>query len=472
MLFDRLAAIVGSANVLHTAEQADQIASFATDWTRRFVGTPRAVVRPGSVEQTAEVVRALVEAGVCVVPQGGNTGLVGGTCAGPDSVIVSTIRLTTLGPVDTDAMQVAVGAGVTLGQLHAHVSSAKVRFPVDLGARDSATIGGMIATNAGGTSVVRFGMMRSQIQGIEAVLPDGSTIRRMSGLLKDNTGFDFASILAGSEGTLAIITAARLRLVPKDARIISTAVAVPSLAAALRVVRLWQAAGLTIDAAEIVRRQGLETMASHLQRPIPAEFGIDKVLLANIALGTDATKIDDSFPEEVQTALTNAVQLLTDEFGFSSNPLVASSSREQKTLWEWRERHTEALSALGIPVKLDVSIPVPELDRFESEIDSIVRRVCPNSVVHVFGHVADGNLHVNVLGAGDHEHSVEEAVLADVLSRGGSVSAEHGIGRAKQRWLHSQRGGPDVAAMHAVKQAFDPTGRMNPGVLFAGTATS
>jgi FAD/FMN-containing dehydrogenase len=462
-LFDYLARVVGSANVLHTRDQADQVASFATDWTRRFVGSPIAVVRPGTSDETAIVVRALTDAGVDIVPQGGNTGLVGATMCDAGAVILSTTRLKELGLVDGAAMQVSVGAGVTLGQLHAHVASAGLRFAVDLGARDSATIGGMIATNAGGTSVVRYGMMRAQVQGIEAVLPDGSIVRRMTGLLKDNTGFDFGAILAGSEGTLAVITAARLRLVAVDANVMSVAVAVPSLGAGLRVVRLLQASGVVIDAAEIVRRQGLEMMARHLGRGIPAEFGHHKVLLVNIANGNAES---EAISEAVQRSLQSVVELLDVQYGYRSDPVVASTTRERHSLWEWRERHTEALSALGIPTKLDVSIPVEELDRFESEIDAFVHAICPGSAVHVFGHIADGNLHVNVLGAGDREHAVEDAVLNDVLRRGGSVSAEHGIGRLKQPWLRAQRGDADVAAMRAIKFALDPGKHMNPGVLF------
>jgi FAD/FMN-containing dehydrogenase len=466
-LFDYLTRVVGSANVLHTPGQADQIASFATDWTRRFVGSPRAVVRPGTADETAMVVRALIDARVDIVPQGGNTGLVGATMCDPGAVIVSTTRLKELGLVDGAAMQVTVGAGVTLGQLHAHVASAGLRFAVDLGARDSATIGGMIATNAGGTSVVRYGMMRSQVQGIEAVLPDGSIVRRMTGLLKDNTGFDFGAILTGSEGTLGVITSARLRLVAVDANVISVAISVPSLAAGLRVVRLLQSSGVVIDAAEIVRQQGLEMMARHLGRGIPFEFGHHKVLLVNIADRiADRTAESGAISETVQQSLESVVEILDAQYGYRSDPVVASTSRERHSLWEWRERHTEALSALGIPTKLDVSIPVEELDRFESEIDALVHAVCPGSAVHVFGHIADGNLHVNVLGAGDREHAVEDAVLNDVLRRGGSVSAEHGIGRLKQPWLRAQRGDADVAAMRAIKLALDPGNHMNPGVLF------
>jgi FAD/FMN-containing dehydrogenase len=306
-------------------------------------------------------------------------------------------------------------------------------------------------------------MMRAQVQGIEAVLPDGSIVRRMTGLLKDNTGFDFGALLAGSEGTLGVITSARLRLVAVDANVISVAIAVPSLDAALRVVRLLQSSGVVIDAAEIVRRQGLEMMARHLGRPIPAEFGHHKLLLVNIPSGNAES---EAISEAVQRSLQSVVELLDVQYGYRSDPVVASTLRERHSLWEWRERHTEALSALGIPTKLDVSIPVEELDRFESEIDALVHAICPGSMVHVFGHIADGNLHVNVLGAGDREHAVEDAVLNDVLERGGSVSAEHGIGRLKQPWLRAQRGDADVAAMRAIKLALDPGNHMNPGVLF------
>jgi FAD/FMN-containing dehydrogenase len=463
-LFSRLREVVGPHHVI---TDPDQLASFATDWTRRFTGSPRAVVRPATTAEVASVLQLLMAAGIAVVPQGGNTGLVGGSICEGEAVVVSTSRLNGIGDVDTAAMQVSVGAGVTLAALHAHVGSVGLRFPVDLGARSSATIGGMVATNAGGTSVIRFGMMRAQLLGVEAVLTNGLVVSRMSGLVKDNTGYDFAALLAGSEGTLAVITQVRVRLVPANETMISVAISIPSLAAGLRIVRSLQSNGVTVDAAEFVRHQGLDMMSAHLGRPIPREFGApaEKVLLLNLAVPAEGEPATETIPTAVEVALAGAAGVLQKEFDHTTDIIVATSPREQTSLWEWRERHTEALSALGIPLKLDVSLPPDQLDGFESEIDALVADACPTATVHVFGHIADGNLHVNVLG-GDDEHQLEQLILGDVVRRGGSVSAEHGIGRAKRHWLRTQRGDADVEAMQLLKRSWDPTNRMNPGVLF------
>ncbi len=468
-LMESLRSVVGASNVI---VDPDQLASFRNDWTRRFVGSPAAVVRPGSTHEVASVVKLVVSAGLALVPQGGNTGLVGGSIADEGAVIVSTARLNVLGDVDTAALQVSVGAGVTLADVQAHARASGLSFPVDLGARDSATIGGMAATNAGGMSVIRFGMMRAQIVGIEAVLADGTIVSRMTGLLKDNTGFDFAAILVGSEGTLGIITAVRLRLVPGGESMVSVALAVPTLEAGLQSVRSLQRHGVTVDAAEIIRRPGVDMMAAHLRRAVPPEFGPEKVLFLNLVTGGgvsgNRTSQSDALSDREQRALADVLAELASIPGYGRDAIVAATDRERRVLWDWRERHTEALSTLGIPVKLDVSLPVDALDPFEQAIDALVAKVCPEAQVHVFGHIADGNLHVNVLGAQDasQEHAVEYAVLGDVLARGGSVSAEHGIGRAKRSWLRRQRGDADVDAMLLVKRALDPQNRLNPGVLF------
>ena len=231
---DRLRTAVGEQHVL---TDADLRAGYETDWTRRWRGEALAVVRPASVEQVADVLRAAAQAGAAVVPQGGNTGLVGGSVPRANSerpqVVLSSARLRALEPVDTTAGEVTVGAGVTLGALQAYVRAAGFDFGVDLGARDSATIGGMIATNAGGIQVLRHGPMRTQLVGIEAVLADGSVVRRLPGLIKDNTGYHLPSLFAGSEGTLAVVTSARLRLVPLRQRRATALCAVDGAAGAV-----------------------------------------------------------------------------------------------------------------------------------------------------------------------------------------------------------------------------------------------
>ena len=253
-LANSLAGIVGAANVL---ADADLKATYETDWTRRYSGPARLVVRPRTTEELAETLKLIAEAGAAVVPQGGNTGLVGGGVPRGGEVVLSTSQLTAAGPVDVISGEVTVMAGVTLGRLQEHVRAAGWNFGVDLASRDSATIGGMIATNAGGIRVMRYGAMRSQVGGIEAVKADGAVIRRMPGLAKDNTGYDLAGLLAGSEGTLAVISRARLRLVPQFSQRAAALLAIDGVDAALAIIAAVRGGAPSLEAAEVFFADGV-----------------------------------------------------------------------------------------------------------------------------------------------------------------------------------------------------------------------
>jgi FAD/FMN-containing dehydrogenase len=446
-LLDRLAAAVGSRHVL---TDVDLRASYEIDWTRRFAGSAVAVVRPGSTAEVAEILRACVDAGASVVPQGGNTGLVGGGVPRGGEVVVSLRRLAEVEAVDGAAAEVTVGAGVTLAVLQAHARRAGYAFGVDLGARDSATIGGMVATNAGGINALRYGPMRAQLVGTEAVLADGSVIARLPGLPKDNTGYHLPSLLAGSEGTLAVITRARLRLRPLLAHRAVALLGLESTDAAASVVASLRRSVPALHAAELFYEDGLALVVRHAGVERPFRDKHSAYLLVEVADQTDPTD-----------ALVAALAQID-----ASDAVVAGDENGRHRLWQLRERHTEAVNAEGIPHKLDVAVPVARLAEFERRVRSLVSGAAPEARTILYGHVGDGNMHVNVLGLPAEDEAVDEAILRLAIELDGSIAAEHGIGIAKARWLEADRGTADVAAMRAIKRALDPKGILNPGVIF------
>ena len=442
----RLAEIVG-AN--HCLTDPDLRASYETDWTRRWSGTALAVVRPGSTDEIAAVLRACAEAGVGVVPQGGNTGLVGGSVPRDGEVVLSLRRLDAVEEVDADAGELTVGAGVTLGAAQSAARAAGWAVGVDFGARDTATIGGMVATNAGGVNVLRHGPMRRQVGGLEAVLADGTVLRRLPGMPKDNTGYDLGGLLAGSEGTLAVVTRVRLRLVPRLAR---RAVGVIGLDAAADAVaaagRLRRELG-SLLALELFTDDGLELVMAHasVAPPVPR-----RPMYLLVEAGSDEADPTD----DLAAAL--------DALG-AADAVVATEAAGRHRLWQLRERHTEAMNAEGVPHKLDVSVPFTRYAELVERAPEAVRAADPAARTIVYGHIADGNLHVNVLGPPPDDERVDAAVFELVLELGGSVSAEHGIGVAKVDWLVRDRGEAAVSAMRAIKRAWDPAGTLNPGVI-------
>ncbi len=428
-------------------------ASYETDWTRRFHGEALAVVRPASTDEVARVLVACGRAGAAVVPQGGNTGLVGGSVPRGGEVVLSTLRLNHVDQVDRVGGEVTVGGGATLGTVQAAARAAGWEVGVDLGARDSATIGGMVATNAGGVNVVRHGPMRSQLLGFEAVRADGTILRRLPGMPKDNTGYDLGGLLAGSEGTLAVITAVRLRLVP------------PLRHRAVCVIGLADASSLVATASDLRR-----TLGSVLALELFTDAGLDLVMRHTSAGApfADRTPVyllveaasDDADPTEALLAALEAIGVA------DGSAAVATDPAGRHRLWQLRERHTEVINAEGVPHKLDVSVPVARYAELVERAPAVVAAVDVDARTIVYGHVGDGNLHVNVLGPAPEDQRVDDAVLELVLELGGSVSAEHGIGVAKVGWLVRDRGEETVAAMRAIKAAWDPAGILNPGVLF------
>ena len=448
-----LAGIVGEKHLL---TDRGLLASYETDWTRRYRGTASCVVRPASAGQVAEVVRCCARHAAAVVPQGGNTGLVGGSVPPPcgldgqqaGAVVLSATRLTGLDPVDPLAAQVTAGAGVTISQLQAHAARAGFEYGVDLASRDSATVGGTIATNAGGIHVVRYGPTRAQLLGVAAVLADGSVLHRLSGLPTESAGYDLAQLLAGSEGTLAVLTAARLRLWPVEPVAAVVLAGVTGIAAAAALHAAIRAAVPAIRAAEYFEAAGLDLVRERTGLALPLGHPHAAYLLAEIP-GTagDADRL-------AAAALPPDTAVAMDRPG-------------RAALWAYRERITEAISAIAVPHKMDVAVPMARLAAFRAELDGAVRAAAGGRPWRViaFGHIGVGNLHVNVLGPEPGDDAADEAVYRLAAAHGGSVSAEHGIGRAKARWLGLSRSAAEIAAMRAIKTALDPAGLLSPGVL-------
>ncbi|HEX9634065.1 MAG TPA: FAD-binding oxidoreductase [Candidatus Limnocylindria bacterium] len=452
-LLDALSSAVGPAQVL---TDADLRAGYETDWTRRWHGEAVAVVRPETTEGLAAALLVCSGAGAAVIPQGGNTGLVGGSIpravAKRPQVVLSLTRLRDLEPVDTAASEVTVAAGVTLGTLQAHARASGYAFGVDLGARDSATIGGMIATNAGGIHAFRHGPMRAQLVGLEAVLADGSVVRRLPGLLKDNTGYHLPSLLAGSEGTLAVVTRARLRLVPYLPRRAVALVAVGGADEAIALAGDLRRRQPNLLAAELFFDDGMELVLRHAGGQRPFGEAHPAYLLVEVDGASDPTP-------ELAAAVEAASALVRDA-------LLAGDEAGRERLWRLRERHTESVNAEGVPHKLDVAVPIGRLAAYARDVREAIAGVAPAARTFLYGHVLDGNLHVNVVGPPPDDETVDGAILRLAIEMGGTVSAEHGIGVAKVGWLEADRGPADVAAMRAIKRALDPDGILNPGVLF------
>jgi FAD/FMN-containing dehydrogenase len=447
-LLAELTAITGPEHVL---TDPDLIAGYTTDWTRRFGGPARCVIRPADTGEVAAVLIACARHGAPVVAQGGNTGLVGGGVPGSEgAVVLSARRLRRLDPVDTLSGQVTAGAGVTIAELRAHAARAGLEYGVDLAARDSATVGGTIATNAGGIQTIRYGPTRAQLLGLEAVLAGGSVISRLGGIQADNTGYDLTQLLAGSEGTLGVITAARLRLRPAEPPTLTVLAGVPGIEAAAAVAAELRSLLPGLRAAEYFEAPGLALVRAHTGLPAPLPREYPAYLLADAAASEDDTE-----RIVVLASLQEAA--------------VAMDAQARARLWAYRERHTESISAAGIPHKLDVALPLGRLAAFRAELDEVIAKaaIITGARTIVFGHIGAGNLHVNVLGPDPDDDAVDDAVLRLAAGHGGTISAEHGIGRAKAAVLHLSRSAAEIEAMCALKSALDPAGLLNPGVLFA-----
>lgn len=434
----------------HVLSAADVVLGYTTDWTGRFVGKGSVVVRPGSTEEVAAIVATCRSEGVGIVPQGGNTGLVGGSVPFNGEVVVSLRRLDDVGDVDPITGLIIAGAGSTLASVQQAAARTGRRYAIDMGSRDSATIGGTVATNAGGLNLIRYGGTREQLVGVEAVLGSGSTVSAMSGLPKDNTGYHFPSLLCGSEGTLGIVTRVLLRTVTAVTHRATALVAFSSWDEAVQAVSTWRSELPDLEAAEVMTGEGIELVSGLIGLPSP----LGKI--SGVQVLVELAGVSD--PAE---RLAEAVESVAGVVGVA----VAADDRHRRLLWRFREEHTAAINRLGPPHKFDVTLPLPRLGEFVEEARHRIASSAPEASLWVFGHVGDGNLHLNVTGVDSDHEEVDDLALSLVIEMGGSISAEHGIGTAKVRHLEWQHSHAHLEAMRSIRRSLDPAGVLNPTVL-------
>jgi len=445
------ATLVRAVGERHVVVDPELTASYETDWTGRYRGRAACVVRPGNAAEVAAVLRACSAAALPVVPQGGNTGLVGGSVPRAGEVVLSTSRLLGACVVDRAASEILVDAGTTLHQVQQAARGAGFDFGVDIGARESCTIGGMIAANAGGVHVLRHGMMVDQVIGVEAVLASGATLGRLPALRKDNAGYHLAALLAGSEGTLAVITRAHLRLVPAMPVRAVALLGIADAATACALIARLRPALPSLSALELMFAECVDLVRSHAALAAPLRGAPPVFLLIECAGRT-------SVLDELAVAVGTCGDLILDS-------ALAEDEAGVRRLWRYREEVSTAINAAGVPHKMDVAVPLAALPRFVADVRGRVAELAPHARLAIFGHVGDGNVHVNVLGLVAAEDAVDQAVLGLAAAAHGTIAAEHGVGSAKAARLGMVRGAGDMAAMRAIKDALDPAGILNPGVV-------
>jgi FAD/FMN-containing dehydrogenase len=466
-LLDRLRAAVGTDAVLTAAADA---APYLTDWRQRYRGAAQAVVRPADTAQVAAVVRACGEARAPMVPQGGNTGLVGG--ATPDAsgaaVVISLTRLNRIRAVDTANDTLTAEAGCVLQTVQQAALAAGRLFPLSLAAEGSATLGGNLATNAGGTQVLRYGNARDLALGLEVVLPSGEIWDGLRALRKDNTGYDLKHLFIGAEGTLGIITAATVKLFALPAARITAFAALPSLAAATDLLdRARAAAGPALTAFELMSDHCLRRVARELPQlrlPLPLPLAHPWYALLELS---------DHESEAHAASRLEALLGAALEAGCAADAVVAQSLAEAAALWRVRESIPEAHAKAGGNVKHDISLPVSRIAEFVAVTDAQLQARFPWIAPSIFGHLGDGNLHYNmgtvdgvpVRVAFDHEIEINRIVHEAVAARGGSISAEHGLGQLKRLAVRDYKPALELDLMRRIKQVFDPLNLMNPGKL-------
>ncbi len=462
-LLNTLRQTIGSAHVLTEGD----LTAYEQDWRKRIRGKALAVVRPGNTQEVAAVVKACAQAGVSIVPQGGNTGLVVGSI--PDEsgtqVLLSLQRMNAVRAVDGDNLTITVEAGCVLQNLQQAAEKAGFLFPLSLGSEGSCTIGGNLSTNAGGTQVVRYGNTRELCLGLEVVTAQGDILHGLSGLRKDNTGYDLRNLMIGSEGTLGIITAATMKLYPLPAAKLTAWAAVPSVEQAVRLLGLAHkhlGAGLT----------GFEMMGQFALSLVDKHYPQLRVPLWQqtpycVLLENSDTESEAHARERFEHLLEIAF-----EDGCVTDAVVAESLSQARNLWHIRESITMAQAEEGLNIKHDISLSVSAIPTFVAETDAMLKREIEGVRLVNFGHLGDGNLHYNVQapeGSDNHaflktqEDRVNTLVYDAVKRFGGSISAEHGVGSLKVDTLPDYKDPTALVLMRQIKRALDPKGTLNPG---------
>ena len=444
-----------------------EIEPWLSDWRGRIHGVSPAMLAPESTDEVVEIVKAAAEYGVPLVPQGGNTGMAAGATPAPDGseMLLSMRRMNRIRSLSAEDRMAVAEAGVVLATLHERAGEIGMRFPLTLGSRGSCTIGGLASTNAGGTQVLKFGTMRSLVAGVEAVLPDGSVHSGLSGLKKDNRGYNLDQLLIGAEGTLGVITAVALRLVPAVASRAVAWAGVESPERALGLLRFVEDRSRNIEGFELVSGDSLQLVLKHIPgtRPPLADDHAWHVLI-------EATTSDGGWDvvEELEQLLAAAIRS-----GLADDAVIAASEAQAEAFWRIRDSISEAERTEGPTLAHDVSVPVSEMPNFIVDASRVVEKKFPGVIASAFGHLGDGNIHFHVR-AGSHAapdwydregRAISRFVDDLVAERGGSISAEHGIGQLKIEEFERLAPPGRIHALQAIKHALDPLGIMNPGKL-------
>jgi len=457
-LLDQIQNIVGPSGIL----LGDEVADRSDSWPPMGGCQAKALVRPASTEEVSKVLKLCHAEGQSVVTHGGLTGLVGGARAGKDDIVLSLERMNGIEAVDTINRTLTLEAGVMLQKVHETAEDAGLLFPLDFGARGSATIGGNISTNAGGNSVIRYGMIRDQVLGVEAVLADGTIISSLKGVIKNNTGYDLKQLFIGSEGTLGIVTRAVLRLRPLPRSRNTALVAIEDFDRLGRFLRdMDSALGGTLSAFEVMWNDFYKLIvgdSSHHVQPLPPSHGF-YVLLESTGGHDEADKA------RFEGALEEAIdeELIVDA-------VIAQSRQQRDDLWAIRDDIEGLAKKLFPPITFDVSLGIPQMDDYVEEVRQQLTERWPDSRMVVFGHLGDGNIHL-VLTVGSLEENevraVETIVYEALGRRQGVISAEHGIGLDKRTYLKHSRSEEEIELMKTLKRALDPKGILNPDKIFS-----
>lgn len=448
-----------------------EIAPWETDWRGRWHGHAALLLAPTSTAEVAAIVAAAAAHRVPLVPQGGNTSMVGGATPPADggAAILSLRRMNAIRSLDAEAGLAVVEAGVILTELHAAAATVGMRFPLSLGAKGSATIGGLVSTNAGGTQVLRFGTMRGLVAGLEAVLPDGQIHDGLAALKKDNRGYDLTQLLIGGEGTLGVVTAATVRLVPAVAARAVAWVGLADPAAALTLLRRFQRGSEDVESFELLPAESLNAVLRHIPGTRAPLSGAHRWhALIEVTAARDAREAPAAIVEHVLGAA------LAD--GLVADATIAASEAQADAFWRIRESISEAERATGPAAQHDISVPIEAMPRFMIEAAAACEARFPGTRASGFGHLGDGNVHFHVrapAGADRTRWLAQEAPVVTqfvddlVVAAGGSISAEHGIGQMKLGELERLSSPARMSALRAIKTALDPHNIMNPGKLVA-----
>ena len=462
-LLDAIRAVVGKRGLLTDAADT---AAYVEDWRRLYRGRTPAVIRPASTDELAQVVRLCAEARAPIVPQGGNTSMVGGATPAEDGseLVLSLARLARIRDIDALDLTMTIEAGVTLKAAQIAAAEAGCLLPLSIASEGSAQIGGVLAVNAGGNNTVRYGNARDLVLGLEVVLPDGTVWNGLRRLRKDNTGYCLRQLFVGSEGTLGIITAAVLKLAPQPREICVALCAVDSPEAALQLFGRFQSHDASvISAFELMSGQGTDFVLRNIDGAVlPLASHAPNYVLVELATPRPAAGLRASLETVLACALDD---------GIVADAAIAASEAQQTAIWRLREEHSEAQKREGASVKNDVSVPVSKVPEFIRRATVACEALIPGIRAVPFGHMGDGNIHFNLAQPVDadpawflaQDHAIMDTVNEVVRALDGSFSAEHGIGKLKPYMMPDWRGGAELAVMRRIKAALDPLGIMNPG---------